>query len=67
VNFGKAGSNRAVRSCVLSMQREGPNAGLGFGGNHSDGFSPFTTGTLVINDVPPVADRLTGATASLAR
>ena len=52
---------------TVYAKQKGLNAGLGFSGNFNCGFSPFTTGTLVINDVTPLVGRTTGATASLAQ
>ena len=52
---------------TVYAKQKGLNAGLGFSGNFNCGFSPFTTGTLVINDVTPLAGRTTGATASIAQ
>ena len=52
---------------TVYAKQKGLNAGLGFSGNFNSGFSPFTTGTLVINDVSPLPGRTTGATASIAQ
>ena len=52
---------------TVHAKQKGVNAGLGFSGNFNCGFSPFTTGTLVINDVTPLSGRTTGATANVSQ